>query len=70
MDYEKVFMLATAAKELRGYPNLKPLLDAVVAELEAMVPQPEFSKPVEEPVKEPELGPEKAEQAESERMRR
>lgn len=54
-DIQKVFSLAFAAKELVGYPKLKPLLDMVLADLEAMIqqpPQPESADDsvVEEPI--------------------
>ena len=49
-DFNRVCMLLMVAKESLGFPKLKPIHDAAVAELESMLPQPE---PVEEePVEE------------------
>jgi hypothetical protein len=46
-DFERALLLLSVAEKSLGYPKLKAIHDGAVAELEAMLPQPE---PVEEPV--------------------
>ena len=41
LDVDNIYKLLMAAAALQGYPKLKPLLDQVHADLEALLPQEE-----------------------------
>ena len=55
-DWDRVKLLIEIVDSLRGHPNLKPLADNALAELNAMANPPEAepeTEPVEDPVEEP-----------------
>ncbi len=49
LDFNHVATLLMVAEKTLGFPRLKPIHDAAVAELEAMIaPEPVEEEPVEE----------------------